>query len=83
MNADERATLVARAHTYPWSEDSMEPFELAHELIAQIESDGRKLARIRAYAEDRAFHARGHLNTVNSGRIAADLLTILEGGDDE
>lgn len=35
------------------------------------------LDKVRAYAEDRAFHATGHLNTVNSGRIASDLLEIL------
>jgi len=35
------------------------------------------IERVRAYANDRAFHARGHLNTVNSGRIASDLLAIL------
>ncbi len=43
--------------------------------IADLEA---KLAKVRAYAEDRAFHARGHLNTVNSGRIASDLFAILD-----
>lgn len=35
------------------------------------------LDKVRAYANDRAFHAKGHLNTVNSGRIASDLFAIL------
>jgi hypothetical protein len=35
------------------------------------------IEKVRAYADDRAYHARGHLNTVNSGRIAADLHAIL------
>ncbi len=42
-----------------------------------------QLQAVRAYAEDRAFHARGHLNTVNSGRIASDLLAILDAAADE
>jgi hypothetical protein len=37
MTTTEEA-LIARAHRYPWSDDSMEPYELAHELIAMIEA---------------------------------------------
>ncbi len=46
-----------------------------HERLAASEA---VIAKVRAYADDRAFHARGHLNTVNSGRIATDLLNILD-----
>ena len=33
--------------------------------------------KVRAYADDRAFHSVLHNNTVNSGRIASDLYHIL------
>lgn len=33
--------------------------------------------KVRAYADDRAFHSKRHNNTVNSGRIASDLYHIL------
>lgn len=46
-------------------------------VYVKAQEDAKKLEKIRAYAEDRDFHAKGHLNTVNSGRIASDLFTIL------
>ena len=33
--------------------------------------------KVRAYADDRAFHSKRHNNTVNSGRIASDLYHTL------
>lgn len=35
--------------------------------------------KVRAYADDRAFHSKRHNNTANSGRIASDLYHILNG----
>ena len=47
--------------------------DLQAELAKLIEV----VRKVRAYADDRAFHSRRHNNTVNSGRIASDLYHIL------
>lgn len=50
------------------------------EAEAEVTRLTAKLDAVKAYADDRAFHARGHLKTVNSGRIADDLRAILASG---
>lgn len=64
---EEAERLLREAHRF------VEP------LLDRAERAEATIQKVRAYAEDRAFHARGHLNTVNSGRIADDLMYILEG----
>ncbi len=48
------------------------------ELQAERDRLIEVVRKIRAYADDRAFHSRRHNNTVNSGRIASDLYHILD-----
>lgn len=59
------------------SETTQNALDRSESLRQQLAERDIVIARVRAYAEDRAFHARGHLNTVNSGRIASDLQAIL------
>lgn len=46
-------------------------------LLDDLRNAWRAIKKVRAYAEDRAFHGKTHLNTVNSGRIADDLFAII------
>ncbi|HWV46221.1 MAG TPA: hypothetical protein VN039_09420 [Nitrospira sp.] len=61
-------------------------YETMLESLNRVESENAaltaKLDAVKKYADDRAFHARGHLNTVNSGRIADDLRAILADTDE-
>lgn len=48
-------------------------------LQAELAKFIEVVRKVRAYADDRAFHSKRHNNTANSGRIASDLYHILNG----
>jgi hypothetical protein len=78
----ERAELVERLHETEadrdlWKRRCGEETRVWADEAAQVSALYKVIKEVAAYADDRAFHARGHLNTVNSGRIAADLRQIL------
>ena len=64
-----------REHPEPDTIDALveERDDLQAELAKLIEV----VRKVRAYADDRAFHSMLYNNTVNSGRIASDLYHIL------
>lgn len=68
---------TAANHRRYWKERAEKAERERDDLQAERDKLIEVVRKVRAYADDRAFHSRRHNNTVNSGRIASDLYHIL------
>lgn len=68
---------TAANHRRYWKERAEKAERDRDDLQSERDKLIEVVRKVRAYADDRAFHSRRHNNMVNSGRIASDLYHIL------